>query len=95
MGWDGVHLLWIAELLHWIKPRLPSGYRAYIGSVPTIAVGAPTEKPDGSVRQWHREEAQPDDVRQPYRGRRRSQKRKLPSQPLTRARPNMSRAGAA
>jgi hypothetical protein len=51
-GWEGVHHLWITELLRWIKPRLPSGYRAYIGSVPTVAVGAPPERPDVGVRQW-------------------------------------------
>jgi hypothetical protein len=50
-GWEGVHHLWITELLRWIKPRLPAGYRAYIGSMPTMAVGAPEEKPDVSVRQ--------------------------------------------
>src|SRR5262249_18043401 len=49
-GWDGVHHLWIAELLHWVKPRLPSGYRAYIGSAPLLAVGEPKGKPDLSVR---------------------------------------------
>lgn len=51
-GWEGVHHLWIAELLHWIKPRLPAGYRAYIGSAPVVAVGAPPEKPDVRVHQW-------------------------------------------
>lgn len=51
-GWEGVHHLWISELLHWIKPRLPEGFRAYIGSAPVLAVGAPAEKPDVSVRQW-------------------------------------------
>src|SRR5208337_3054005 len=54
-GWEGVHHLWITELLRWVKPRLPAGYRAYIGSAPTIAVGAPPEKPDVSVRQWPEE----------------------------------------
>jgi hypothetical protein len=49
-GWDGVHHLWIAELLHWIKPRLPEGYRAYIGSAPLLAVGEPEGRPDVSVR---------------------------------------------
>jgi hypothetical protein len=58
-GWDGVHLLWITELLRWIKPRLPTGYRAYVGTVPTIAVGAPAERPDVSVRCWP-EESTPD-----------------------------------
>ena len=36
-GWDGVHQIWIVELLYWVKPRLPEGYRAYIGTTPTIA----------------------------------------------------------
>lgn len=51
-GWEGVHHLWITELLRWVKPRLPAGYRAYIGSLPTVAVGAPAERPDVGVRQW-------------------------------------------
>jgi hypothetical protein len=51
-GWDGVHHLWITELLRWIKPRLPEGYRAYIGVAPTLAVGAPVERPDVGVRRW-------------------------------------------
>ena len=38
-GWDGVHQVWIVELLYWIKPRLPAGYRAYIGTTPTFAIG--------------------------------------------------------
>src|SRR5262245_45970215 len=52
-GWEGVHHLWITELLRWIKPRLPAGYRAYIGSAPLLAVGAPGERPDVGVRSWH------------------------------------------
>jgi hypothetical protein len=51
-GWEGVHHSWNTELLRWIKPRLPAGFRAYIGSVPTIAVGAPADKPDVAVREW-------------------------------------------
>lgn len=51
-GWEGVHHIWITELLRWVKPRLPADYRAYIGSVPTIAVGAPSERPDVAVRSW-------------------------------------------
>ena len=53
-GWDGVHHTWITELLRWVKPRLPQGYRAYIGSVPTVGIGA-SEKPDVAVRQWPEE----------------------------------------
>jgi hypothetical protein len=52
-GWDGVHQLWIVELLHWLKARLPAGYRAYIGTTPTFAIGGPTEDcPDVGVREW-------------------------------------------
>ena len=55
-GWEGVHLLWISELLRWIKPRLPSGYRAYIGSAPLLAVGVPSERPDVGIRSWRLED---------------------------------------
>jgi hypothetical protein len=51
-GWDGVHSVWIVELLRWIKPRLPEGYRAYIGSTPALTIGAADERPDVAVRQW-------------------------------------------
>ena len=51
-GWEGVHHLWISELLRWVKPRLPAGYRAYICSAPTVAIGPPPERPDVGVRQW-------------------------------------------
>src|SRR5947208_16935411 len=51
-GWEGVHHLWITELLRWIKPRLPEGFRAYIGSAPLLAVGAPGERPDVGVRSF-------------------------------------------
>ena len=51
-GWDGVHLLWLAQLLDWIQPRLPPGFRAYVGSVPALTLEAGNGKPDVSVRQW-------------------------------------------
>src|SRR5580658_9095019 len=52
-GWDGVHQVWIVELLYWIQPRLPAGYRAYIGTTPAFAIGAPTKnRPDVGVRNW-------------------------------------------
>src|SRR5262249_37791450 len=60
-GWDGLHHLWITELLRWVKPRLPAGYRAYIGTAPTVAIGAPPERPDVHVRQWS-EQQQPTDA---------------------------------
>jgi hypothetical protein len=51
-GWEGMHHLWITELLRWVKPRLPAGYRAYIGSAPLLAVGAPASRPDVHVQRW-------------------------------------------
>lgn len=51
-SWEGVHLLWIAELVRWLKPRLPAGYRTFIGTAPALAIGAPGGKPDIGVREW-------------------------------------------
>lgn len=51
-GWDGVHLLWLAQLLDWVQPRLPSGFRAYVGSVPALTLEAGGGKPDVTVRGW-------------------------------------------
>jgi len=51
-GWEGMYHLWITELLRWVKPRLPIGYRTYIGSAPMLAVGAPAGRPDFGVREW-------------------------------------------
>jgi hypothetical protein len=45
-GWEGMHHLWITELLKWVRRRLPPGYRAFIGSAPVVAVGAPPRRPD-------------------------------------------------
>jgi hypothetical protein len=55
-GWAGVHHSWITELLRWIKPRLPAGYRAYIGSAPAVEIGATPAKPDVAVREWRGDE---------------------------------------
>jgi hypothetical protein len=52
-GWEGVQQIWIVELLYWIKPRLPAGYRAYLGTTPAFAIGVPPEeRPDVVVRAW-------------------------------------------
>ena len=51
-GWDGVHLLWLAPLLDWVQPRLPPGFRAYIGSVPTLTLEAGDGKRDVTARGW-------------------------------------------
>jgi hypothetical protein len=52
-----MHHLWNTELLRWVKPRLPVGYRAYIDSAPLLAVGAPPDRPDMSARSWSSAEA--------------------------------------
>ena len=51
-GWEGMHHLWTTELLRWVKPRLPAGYRAFIGSAPVLAIGAPMGRPDIRVHDW-------------------------------------------
>ena len=50
--WDGLHLLWLAQLLDWVQPRLPPGFRAYVGSVPALTMEAGNGKPDVTVRGW-------------------------------------------
>ncbi|OWK44355.1 DUF4058 family protein [Fimbriiglobus ruber] len=50
--WDGVHLLWLAQLLDWVQPRLPPGFRAYVGSVPALTLETGDGKPDVTVRGW-------------------------------------------
>jgi hypothetical protein len=49
--WDGFHTLWISELLRFLRPRLPEGYRAYLGTAPRIALDEPEGNPDMTVRQ--------------------------------------------
>ncbi len=51
-GWDRVHPLWLTYLLEYVQERLPEGYKAFLGSVPSLAVDASHGKPDVSVRQW-------------------------------------------
>jgi hypothetical protein len=51
-GWDSVHQLWINALLFWLQDRLPPGYRAYLGSVPGLSIGAESGRPDLGVRSW-------------------------------------------
>src|SRR5687767_10806553 len=49
-GWEGVHLLWMTELVRHLKDRLPPGFRAYLGAAPALTIGAPPSRPDASVR---------------------------------------------
>lgn len=51
-GWDSVHPLWLTYLLEYVQERLPEGYKAFLGGVPSLTVDAGQGKPDVSVRQW-------------------------------------------
>ena len=51
-GWDSVHPLWLVCLVEYVQLRLPEGYRAFLGGVPSLSVGSANGKPDNSVRQW-------------------------------------------
>src|SRR5215469_577386 len=64
-GWEGMHLLWMSELLRFLKARLPPGYRAYLGSGPAVAIGAPAMKPDVAVRSTGAERQRPSPHMQP------------------------------
>jgi hypothetical protein len=51
-GWSSLHIVWQAQLLDWVQPRLPTGYRAYLGSVPALTIDIPNGRPDVGVRRW-------------------------------------------
>jgi hypothetical protein len=51
-GWDSVLPLWLTYLVEWIQPRLPEGFKAFLGSVPALRVGSINGKPDVSIRRW-------------------------------------------
>ena len=51
-GWNSLHIVWQAQLLDWIQPRLPAGYRAFLGSVPALTIDVPNGRPDLGVRRW-------------------------------------------
>jgi hypothetical protein len=48
--WDGVHHMWITELYHDIKAKLPPGYRAGVATVPSLTVGGTSVHPDVNVQ---------------------------------------------
>jgi hypothetical protein len=58
-GWEGVHHSWLTELLRGIKPSLPAGYRAFIGTTPRVSIETPASKPDIGVRSWPAVEVEP------------------------------------
>lgn len=67
--WSNFHKLWIYELFEWLQPRLPEGYRAYMGTLPALAVGGPPVDPDVHVERWRApgtiDESQPESTNEP------------------------------
>ena len=53
-GWEGVHDIWLVDLLRHIKPQLPPEYRAHLGTVPTVTIDSVASKPDVAIRHWQR-----------------------------------------
>jgi hypothetical protein len=51
-GWDSVHPLWLTYLLEYVQERLPEGYKAFLGGVPSLTVDSGHGKPDVGVRHW-------------------------------------------
>src|SRR5579884_703872 len=52
-GWDGLRTIWLTELARAIKPRLPAGFRVFLGTAPIVAAGLePTDLPNLVVRAW-------------------------------------------
>jgi Protein of unknown function (DUF4058) len=54
-GWDSVHPVWLTYLLEHVQERLPPGYKAFLGGVPSLTVDSGHGKPDVSVRQLGQE----------------------------------------
>lgn len=51
-GWDNVHPIWLTYLIEWVRPRLPDGYKAFLGGVPALTVASVNGRPDVGVRRW-------------------------------------------
>jgi hypothetical protein len=51
-GWDSVHPIWMTYLIEYVRPRLPDGYKAFLGGVPALTVASANGKPDVGVRRW-------------------------------------------
>lgn len=54
-GWETIHHYWLSELVRWLRPRLPTDFRAYAGSVPALSVESVNGRPDLQVRRWQPE----------------------------------------
>ena len=51
-AWHRVHPVWLTYLLEDIQERLPDGYKAFLGGVPSLTVDTGHGRPDVSVRRW-------------------------------------------
>ncbi len=51
-GWDSIHPVWLTYLLEHVQERLPEGYKAFLGGVPSLTVDTGHGRPDVSVRHW-------------------------------------------
>ena len=56
-GWDSVYPLWLTYLLEYVQERLPKGYKAFLGGVPSLTVDfgprqAGCQRPANGA--WHR-----------------------------------------
>jgi Protein of unknown function (DUF4058) len=52
-GWEGLHIYWMTELARDLRTKLPSGYRAVIGSSPLVTIGETPVKPDVALTNGH------------------------------------------
>ena len=50
-GWEGVHDIWLVELLRCIMPQLPPGYQIHLGSSPALGHKF-TERTHIADRHW-------------------------------------------
>ncbi len=48
-NFDGLHLYWMTEIARQLRAKLPPGYRAVIGTSPTVSVGGELRHPDVAV----------------------------------------------
>ena len=45
-GIDSVRPIWMTYLVEWVRPRLPEGYRAFLGGIPALTVASAGGRPD-------------------------------------------------
>ncbi len=48
-NFDGFHTYWMTEIARQLRTKLPAGYRAVIGTSPTVSIGGDPRHPDVAV----------------------------------------------